>query len=36
MLAEVSERASDIRGVKVADHTVEQVLSYDVAEGEGP
>ena len=42
MPAEVSERASEIRGVKVrwgtvrvAGHTVEQVLSYDVAEGEG-
>ena len=41
MPAEVSERASEIRGVKVrwvtvkvAGHTVEQVLLYDVAETE--
>ena len=41
MPAEVSERASEIRGVKVrwvtvrvAGHTVEQVLLYDVAEAE--
>ncbi len=41
MIAEVTERSGDIRGVKVrwvevvaAGHTVEQVLSYDVAEAE--
>ena len=41
MPAEVSERESEIRGVKVrwvtvsvAGHTVEQVLSFDVAEAE--
>ena len=41
MIAEVTEQTGDIRGVKVrwvevvaAGHTVEQVLSYDVAEAE--
>ena len=42
MPAEVSEHTGEIRGVKVrwvtvrvAGHTLEQVLSYDVAEAEG-
>ena len=42
MPAEVTEHTGEIRGVKVrlvnvkvAGHTVEQVLLYDVAEAEG-